>query len=199
MPIFFGTKLGMTTLTSPEGTVTPVTAVRIEPAEITQVKTSENDGYSAVQVGAFAKKEVLRGQKSSPQKYKHYLEARTDATQSFEPGAQLTAKDLEDIQLVKVTGVSKGKGFAGTIRRHNHSRGPESHGGKYIRAVGGTSGATKPGRVFPGKKMPGHMGAEKTTLKNRKVEKIDAENNVVFVRGGLPGSKNGILVLRKQS
>ncbi|MEA3304592.1 MAG: 50S ribosomal protein L3 [Patescibacteria group bacterium] len=195
MSILIGKKMGMTSLTSKEGVVTPVTAVKVEPCEVTQIKTVETDGYSAIVVGASSKKEG----KVSPQKYKRYAEYRIDDVSGFEKGSLLSAENFTEEDLLRVTGTSIGKGFAGAIKRWNFSRGPQSHGGKYTRAIGGTSGATNPGRVMPGKKMPGHMGARKTTLSRLKVCKVDSENGVLFVKGSLPGANNGTLVLRKQS
>jgi large subunit ribosomal protein L3 len=195
MSILIGKKIGMTSLTSKEGVVTPVTAVKVEPCEITQIKTMETDGYTAIVVGTFSKKEG----KKSPQKYKRHAEYRVDDVSGFEKGSLLNVENFTEEDLLRVTGTSIGKGFAGAIKRWNFSRGPQSHGGKYTRAIGGTSAATRPGRVMPGKKMPGHMGARKTTLSRLKVCKIDAENGVLFIKGSVPGANSGLLILRKQS
>ena len=190
----------MTVLVNQEGVVTPVTAVKVEPCEITQLKTTERNGYSAIQIGA-EKKRLPEGKKT-PQPYRHYAEMRfssDDEIATFQKGSLLDVSAFSLSDPVRVTGVTIGKGFAGAIRRYGFSRGRQSHGGRYTRAIGGTAMSTHPGRVLPGKRMPGHMGARQQTLRNRVICKIDAENGVLFFKGSLPGAANGLLTLRKQT
>ena len=190
-----GEKLGMTRIFAENGESIPVTVILAGPCQIIQKKTIEKDGYNAVQLGF---KEVKEKKISKPtvkhlNKYKvkpikHIREFKVDNSNKYSPGAEVK---------VDIVGISKGKGFAGAIKRHNFSGGPKSHGQKeYFRSVG-SIGATDAARVFKGQKLPGHMGTDRVTVKNLEVVKINLERNLVLVRGSVPGAKGAVLVINK--
>lgn len=201
-----GKKCGMTRIFTEEGVSIPVTVIEIKPNRVTQVKTEQVDGYSAVQIttgsrrasrvtkpqaGHFAKAGVEPGQIVS--------EFRVDAPalESYVLGAELAAADIFTAgQLVDVTGISKGKGFAGTIKRHNFTMGDATHGNSRSHRVPGSIGQRQtPGRVFKGKKMCGHMGNKQCTLQNQQIIQVDVENNILLVKGGIPGAPGGFVVV----
>lgn len=201
-----GRKCGMTRVFSEDGTSVPVTVIEVAPNRVTQVRTVENDGYSALQVttgkrrstrvtkplaGHFAKAGVEAG--------RGLWEFRLDGGQGegIEVGAELKADQFEAGQLVDVTGISKGKGFAGTIKRHNFRGQDRSHGNSVSHRVPGSIGQNQtPGRVFPGKKMAGHMGNVRRTAQNLQVVRVDAERNLLLVKGAVPGATGGDLIVR---
>jgi large subunit ribosomal protein L3 len=201
-----GRKLEMTQLFAEDGTVLPVTLIEAGPCIVTQVKTPERDGYSALQIG-FGKskpKNVNKPQKGHLDKVgKGYFETlhevRTDQISDFQTGQELSVDVFAIGEFVDVTGISKGKGFSGTIRRWNFQRGPAGHGSKNIREPGSTGNATYPGRVIKGKKMPGQKGNKRITLMGLKIVDIRPEENLLIVKGAVPGSSNGIIYIRKNN
>ncbi len=199
-----GRKLDMTQIFADDGTVYPVTLVQAGPCIITQVKTPDNDGYSALQIGFGPKKakNVNRPAKGHLDKVgKGYFEVlrevRTEDTSEYNPGDQVLADIFEIGEQVDIIGKSKGKGYAGTIKRWRFGRGPDGHGSKNVREPGSTGMATYPGRVIKGKKLPGQMGNKRKTVLNLKVVDVRPEENLLLIHGAVPGSKNGIVVIRK--
>ena len=195
-----GTKLGMTQIFDDEGNAIPITVVQAGPCFITQVKTAQTDGYSAVQVGygAVAQKVLTRPQqghlaKSGSTPLRHLREYRLDNTDEFELGQQITAERFESGQLIDVSGTSIGKGFAGYQKRHNFRRGPMAHGSKNHRLPGSTGAGTTPGRIYPGKRMAGRMGSEKVTVRKLTVVRVDVERNLILIKGAVPGKPGALL------
>lgn len=198
-----GKKLGMTRTFEEDGRSVPVTVIEAGPCVVTQVKTEATDGYSAVQIGFGAKKPKntpmpMQGhfRKAGSEPLRTVVEFRTDDGDEFKLGDTLAVDLLAEIETIDVTGTTKGRGFAGTIKRHGHHRGPDGHGSKNVRASGSIGMHTFPGRVFPGKAMPGQYGAKRETKKNLRVVAIDAERNLILVKGSVPGHKNGIVFIR---
>ena len=190
-----GKKLGMTQIVTEEGIVVPVTVVEAGPNVVTQVKTVEKDGYNAIQVGFEDAKEKSL---NKPQKghlaaanvlKKHLKEFRVDAVEEFTVGQEIKADLFAAGEKIDVTGTSKGKGFQGPIKRHGQSRGPESHGSRYHRRPGSMGACSFPGRVFKNKKLAGHMGSVKVTVQNLEVVRVDADKNLILVKGAIPGPK----------
>ncbi len=197
-------KIGMTQIFSESGILIPVTVLEAGPCVVTQKKTMEKDGYEAIQVG-FG--EIKESKVNKPSKG-HFDKAGVVATKmlkefkfenasEYELGATIKADIFEAGDKIDVSGVSKGKGFQGAIKRHNQHRGPMAHGSKYHRGVGSLSSATTPGKVKKGKKMPGHMGAENVTIQNLEVVRVDADKNLLLVKGAVPGNKGSILVIKE--
>ncbi|MDP4147273.1 MAG: 50S ribosomal protein L3 [Bacillota bacterium] len=198
-----GRKLGMTQIFDSNGKVVPVTVVEAGPCSIIQKKTVEKDGYEAIQVGYAEIKEKLVNKplkghfaKAGVVAKKFVKELRLEDTSAYEVGAEIKADIFEAGEKVDVSGVSKGKGFQGTIKRWNGHRGPMSHGSKFHRAVGSMGASSDPSRTFKNKKMPGHMGHENTTVLNLEVVKILPEKNVILIKGGIPGPNKGFVVIR---
>lgn len=198
-----GTKLGMTQVFDDQGRAIPVTVVQAGPCTVTQVKSTDTDGYAAVQVGygdvaekALSRPELGHLNKSGATPVRHLREYRLDDVSSFELGQQVTVDAFEVGQLVDVTGTSIGKGFAGYQKRHNFSRGPMSHGSKNHRAPGSIGAGTTPGRIYPGKKMAGHMGAEKVTVRKLAVVRVDSDRNLLLIKGAVPGKAGTFLDIR---
>ena len=196
-------KIGMTQIFGETGNLIPVTVVEAGPCVVIQKKTVENDGYSAIQVGFVDRKEkhVTKPEKGHFEKAgvapKKYLkEFRLENADSFEVGAEIKADTFAAGDKVDVSGVSKGKGYQGAIKRHGQSRGPMAHGSKYHRGLGSLSSGTTPGKVKKGKKMPGHMGAVKVTVENLEVVRADADKNLILIKGAVPGPKGSILVIK---
>lgn len=199
-----GKKIGMTQVFNESGIVTPVTVVEVNPMTIVQVKTVETDGYNAVQVatGEVKEKHVNNPKKGHFDKagvaYKKTLkEFRVEDASKFEVGQEITLDIFEDGQKIDVVGTSKGKGTAGTIKRHNQSRGPETHGSKYHRGPGSIGAASYPARVIKGMPMAGRMGNEQVTVQNLEIVKVDKERGLLLVKGAVPGPKGGQLVVKK--
>lgn len=195
-----GTKLGMTQIFDEEGNAVPVTVIQAGPCVVTQVKTAQTDGYTAVQIGyasvaekALTKPELGHLAKAGAAPVRHLKEYRVEQTDEFELGQSLTAERFEPGQLVDVTGTSIGKGFSGNQKRHNFRRGPMSHGSKNHRLPGSIGPGTTPGRVYPGKKMAGQLGSKQVTTRKLQVVKIDSENNLLVVKGAIPGKPGGVL------
>ena len=198
-----GKKLGMTQIFTEEGIVVPVTVVEAGPNVVTQVKTVEKDGYNAIQVGFEDAKEKSL---NKPQKghlaaanvlKKHLKEFRVDAVEEFTVGQEIKADLFAAGEKIDVTGTSKGKGFQGTIKRHGQSRGPESHGSRYHRRPGSMGACSFPGRVFKNKKLAGHMGSVKVTVQNLEVVRVDADKNLILVKGAIPGPKGSMVTIKE--
>ena len=198
-----GKKLGMTQIFTEEGIVVPVTVVEAGPNVVTQVKTVEKDGYNAIQVGFEDAKEKSL---NKPQKghlaaanvlKKHLKEFRVDAVEEFTVGQEIKADLFAAGEKIDVTGTSKGKGFQGPIKRHGQSRGPESHGSRYHRRPGSMGACSFPGRVFKNKKLAGHMGSVKVTVQNLEVVKVDADKNLILVKGAIPGAKGSVVTIKE--
>lgn len=197
-------KIGMTQIFLENGTLIPVTVLEAGPCFVTQKKTIENDGYEALQVGfGFVKEKhinkPLKGHfdKANVEIKKVLKEFKFENCNEFEVGSEIKADIFTVGDKVDVSGVSKGKGFQGAIKRHNQHRGPMSHGSKYHRGVGSLSSATTPGRVKKGKKMPGHMGAENVTIQNLEIVRVDAEKNLLLIKGAIPGNKGSVIVVKE--
>ena len=198
-----GKKLGMTQIFTEEGIVVPVTVVEAGPNVVTQVKTVEKDGYNAIQVGFEDAKEKSL---NKPQKghlaaanvlKKHLKEFRVNAVEEFTVGQEIKADLFAAGEKIDVTGTSKGKGFQGPIKRHGQSRGPESHGSRYHRRPGSMGACSFPGRVFKNKKLAGHMGSVKVTVQNLEVVKVDADKNLILVKGAIPGPKGSMVTIKE--
>jgi large subunit ribosomal protein L3 len=199
-----GRKLNMTQLFAEDGNAVPVTVVQAGPCFITQVKTPERDGYSAVQLGFGSRKakNVNKPTKGHMDKIgKGYFEilreVLTDAAADHEPGEEIAADVFEIGERIDVIGTSKGKGFAGTIKRWGFQRGPAGHGSKNIREPGSTGNATFPGRVIKGKRMPGQKGNKRVTALGLKIIDVRPEDNLIIIKGAVPGAKNGLVLIRK--
>ncbi len=195
-----GTKVGMTQIFDEAGVAIPVTVVQAGPCTVTQVKTKQTDGYAAIQVGygaikekAINKPEMGHLAKAGAGPLRHLHEYRLADPSEFELGQQLTVDRFEAGQTVDVVGTSIGRGFAGYQKRHNFKRGPMAHGSKNHRLPGSTGAGTTPGRVFPGKRMAGQLGDARVTIRKLTVVRVDAERNLILIKGALPG-KPGALV-----
>ena len=199
-----GKKLGMSQLFSPDGEVTPVTVIQVGPCTVTQIKSVDSDGYNAVQLGFGERKpqrtkKPLLGhfKKSGKGPFAVVREVRVDDVGEFELGQEVSADIFQVGELVQVVGRSKGKGFAGTIKRWNFSRGPMSHGGMNKRAPGSVGCSATPARVIKGRKMPGQMGNRKATVKGLMVVDVRPEENIILIRGAVPGGRNGVVFIKK--
>ncbi len=199
----FGTKVGMTQVFDDEGRAIPVTVVQADPCTVTQIKTSETDGYTAVQIGykqvsekALTKPELGHLKKSGADPLRHLREYRLDDAASYELGQTLGVGLFESGQLVDVCGTSIGRGFAGYQKRHNFRRGPMAHGSKNHRLPGSTGAGTTPGRIYPGKRMAGRMGGERVTIRKLTVVQVDAERNLLLIRGAVPGKPGSLLSIQ---
>ncbi len=197
-----GRKLGMTQIFLENGDVVPVTVIEAKPNVVLQKKTMETDGYEAIQIGVEDKKEnrATKPEKGHAEKAgttpKRYVrEIRGVNLDEYEVGQEIKVDVFNEGEKVDVTGISKGKGFQGAIKRHNQSRGPMSHGSRYHRGPG-SMGPVDPGHVFKGKKLPGRMGGKRTTLQNLEIVKIDAERNLILIKGNVPGPKKGYVTIR---
>lgn len=199
MKALLGTKIGMTQIIGEDGVVTPVTLIQAGPVTVTQVKSVETDGYNAVQVaygaGKNLSKAVAGHVKPAGVTPKEIREFRVDDLGEVKVGDAWDVTEFELGDIVDATGISKGKGFAGTIKRHNFKRHRKTHGGKGNTRKVGSIGSMYPQKIFKGKRMPGCMGAEQVTVKNLKVAYISAEDNLIGVKGAVPGPKKGLIVL----
>ena len=198
------TKVGMTQIFGEDGSLTPVTVLQAGPCVVTQVKTAENDGYSAVQVGFVDKREKLvnKCQKGHFDKagvsYKRYVrELKLDNAEEYALGAEIKADAFAAGDKIDATAISKGKGFQGAIKRHGLQRGPMAHGSKYHRHAGSNGACSDPSKVFKGKKMAGHMGSRRITIQNLEVVRVDADANLILVKGSVPGPKKSLVTLRE--
>ena len=215
------TKVGMTQIFNEDGVLTPVTVLQAGPCVVTQVKTVENDGYEAIQVGYGEKKEKVTTKDVSGKKVirnphgagkaevGHFKKANTtpkqfvrefrveNASEYVAGESVIKAEIFAEGDKIDVTAKSKGKGFAGGIKRHGLHTGPKTHGSKYHRHAGSNGACSDPGKVFKGKKMAGHMGAERVTVQNLEIVKIDAENDVILVKGSVPGPKKSLVMIKE--
>ena len=198
-----GTKVGMTQLFNEDGTVTPVTVVEAGPCYVMRKKTVETDGYKAICVGYGAIREKLVNQpdmgqfkKAGIEPQRHIREFRLDDIDSYEIGQQIKADVFAAGDIIDVIGTSKGHGYTGPIKRWNLGRGPMTHGSKYHRGLGSMGAGTSPGHVFKNKKMAGHWGNERITIQNLEVVRVDAERNMILIKGSVPGVAGSLLVIR---
>ena len=198
------TKVGMTQIFNEDGVLTPVTVLQAGPCVVTQVKTVENDGYSAIQVGFGDIREKLVNKpkkghfaKAGVSAKRFVKEFRFEDAESYTLGQEIKADIFAAGDKIDATAKSKGKGFQGAIKRHGQSRGPMAHGSKYHRHAGSNGSVTTPGRVFKGKHMPGHMGAVKVTVQNLEVVRVDADQNLILVKGSVPGPKKSLVMLKE--
>ena len=214
------TKVGMTQIFNEDGVLVPVTVLQAGPCVVTQVKTVENDGYSAVQVGfvdkkdktinkdASGKKEIIHEHGTTKAMQGHFKKAGTTSkryvrefrfenAEEYTLGAEIKADIFAEGDKIDVTAISKGKGFESAIRKYGQSRGPMGHGSKFHRHAGSNGTSATPSRVLPGKRMPGHMGAVKVTTQNLTIVKVDAENNLLLVKGAVPGPKKALVTVRE--
>ena len=198
------TKVGMTQIFDENGLLIPVTVLQAGPCVVTQVKNADKDGYEAVQVGFGDTREVLvnkprKGvfEKAGTSVKKYLKEFKFDNAAEYSVGQEIKADIFAAGDIIDVSGISKGKGYQGAIKRHGLSRGPMGHGSKYHRHAGSNGPATTPGRVFKGKHMPGHMGSVKVTIQNLEVVRVDLENNMLLVKGAVPGAKKSLIVVKE--
>ena len=214
------TKVGMTQIFNEEGVLTPVTVLQAGPCVVTQVKTVENDGYSAVQVGYVDKAEkVINKDKAGKKEIAHrhgvtkaekghfdkagvsgkrfVKEFKFDNAEEYTLAQEIKADIFEAGDKIDATAISKGKGFQGAIKRHNQSRGPMTHGSKFHRHAGSNGSASDPSKVFKGKKMPGHMGSKQITIQNLEIVRVDAEKNLLLVKGAVPGPKKSLVTIKE--
>jgi large subunit ribosomal protein L3 len=200
-----GLKLGMSQIFAEDGSIVPVTVVKAGPCTITQIKTSERDGYTSLQIGFGTRKpkNVTRPMKGHLDKagkgyFRVLREVRVDDVTDYELGQEITSEEVFQVgERVDIIGKSKGKGFAGTIKRWGFHRGPTAHGSKNIREPGSTGNATYPGRVIKGRKLPGQKGNKNVTTLNLKIVDMRPEENLLLLQGAVPGASNGILYIRK--
>ena len=214
------TKVGMTQIFNEDGSLIPVTVLQAGPCVVTQIKTEENDGYKAAQVGFVDKKDkiinrdkggkkevihrhgtnkALKGhfEKAGVSSKRFLREFKFENSEEYTLGSEIKADIFEAGDKVDASAISKGKGFQGAIKRHGQHRGPMAHGSKFHRHQGSNGSATTPGRVFKGKGMPGHMGCVKVTVQNLEVVRVDAEKNLILVKGSVPGSKKALVTLKE--
>ena len=214
------TKVGMTQIFTEDGALVPVTVLQAGPCVVTQVKTAENDGYSAVQVGFVDKKERIvnkdkNGKKEIVHRHgvnkalkghfdkagvscKRYVrEFKLDNAEEYTLGSEIKADVFAAGDKIDASAISKGKGFQGAIKRHGQHRGPMAHGSKFHRHQGSNGACSSPSRVFKGKGMPGHMGCVKVTVQNLEVVRVDAENNLLLVKGAVPGPKKALVTVKE--
>ena len=197
-----GRKIGMTQVFTKSGKLIPVTVVSVEPNVVTQIKTKETDGYEAIQLGFDTKREKLatkasagHAAKANTTPKRFYREIKGVDLSSYSLGQEVKVDLFTPGEVVDVTGTTKGKGFQGVIKRHNQSRGPMGHGSHYHRRPG-SMGTMRPMRVFKGKKLPGHMGVLTVTIQNLEVVAVDMENNVILIKGNVPGAKNSLVIIK---
>ena len=198
------TKVGMTQIFNEDGVLTPVTVLQAGPCVVTQVKTVDNDGYSAVQVGFGDIREKLVNKpmkghfaKAGVAPKRFVREFKLEDAESYTVGQEIKADVFAAGDKIDATAKSKGKGFQGAIKRHGQSRGPSAHGSKYHRHAGSNGMASDPSKVFKGKKMPGQMGAERVTIQNLEIVKVDADQNIILVKGAVPGPKKSLVMLKE--
>ena len=197
-----GRKIGMTQVFTKSGKLIPVTVVEVEPNVVTQIKTKENDGYEAIQLGFDTKREQLAtkasvgiANKANTTPKRFFREIRGVDVSKYSLGQEVKVDIFAEGEMVDVTGTTKGKGFQGVIKRHGQSRGPMGHGSHYHRGPG-SMGTMRPMRVFKGKKLPGHMGTLTVTIQNLEIVMVDVENNCILVKGNVPGPKKGLVVIK---
>jgi large subunit ribosomal protein L3 len=204
--MLIGKKIGMTQIFEESGKVVPVSVIEAGPCPIVQVKTTAREGYTAIQIGfdevkesRMSKPENGHFKKANVTPRRILREIRVDDASSFKVGDTLDVKLFEGSKIVHVTGTSKGRGFAGTIKRYHFQRGRKTHGNKNYREPGSVGASAFPSRIFPGKRLPGRMGGVQRTTRNLTLVQIDAENNLLFIKGSIPGANNGIVFVRTES
>ena len=197
-----GKKVGMTQVFTKEGVLIPVTVISVEPNVVTQIKTVEKEGYNAIQLGfgtvsekRSSKPKMGHTKKAGTEPKRFLREIRGVDVENYTLGQVLNASVFEEGEIVDVTGTSKGKGFQGVIKRHNQSRGPMGHGSQYHRGVG-SLGTMRPMHVLKGKKLPGQMGNVKSTVQNLEIIAVDLENNIILIKGNVPGPKKGLVLIK---
>jgi large subunit ribosomal protein L3 len=202
MPAILGKKIGMTRIFTEDGEAVPVTVIEAGPCRVTAVRVDDTDGYSAIQLayGATKESKLTKAEighlaKADVGPMKHLVEFR-DLDRASEVGDEVTVGEFEEGQKVKVSATAIGKGFQGTVKRHNFGRGPVSHGSHNVRAPGSIGASADPARVFKGQKMPGRMGGKRVTQKGLEIFRVDSERNLLMVRGAVPGPKNGTVEVR---
>ena len=200
----YGTKVGMTQIFDEKGVAIPVTAIEVKPLTVVGKKTADKDGYNAIVVsfGEIKEKNANKPHKgvfakAGVEVQKYLREIKVENVDDYEIGSKITVDTFTTEDSVDVQGTSKGKGFQGVIKRHGQHRGPMGHGSMYHRRPGSMGSTTTPGRVFKGKKLPGHMGSKTSTILNLNVVKVDADKNVILVKGSIPGAKKSIVRVRK--
>ena len=198
------TKVGMTQIFNEDGVLTPVTVLQAGPCVVTQVKTVENDGYAAVQVGFGEKREKLVNKpmqghfkKAGVTNKRFVKEFKFDNAEEYALAQEIKVDIFAAGDKIDATAISKGKGFQGAIKRHNQHRGPMAHGSKFHRHQGSNGACSDPRKVFKGKKMPGHMGSKKITIQNLEVVRVDAEKNLLLVKGAVPGPKKSLVTIKE--
>ena len=198
------TKVGMTQIFNDDGMLIPVTVLQAGPCTVTQIKTEENDGYAAVQVGYGDIREKLVNKpvkghfaKAGVAVKRFLKEFRFENAAEYQVGQEIKADIFAEGDHVDATAISKGQGYQGAIKRHGQSRGPLTHGSKYHRHAGSNGAASDPSRVFPGKKMPGQMGHVQVTVQNLEIVRVDAENNLLLVKGAVPGPKKSLVTIKE--
>ena len=214
------TKVGMTQIFNPDGVLVPVTVLQAGPCYVTQIKTEENDGYSAVQIGFVDKKDKVVNKDANGKKeirYRHgankpekghfdkagvsskrfVREFKFENAADYKLADEIKADIFAEGDKIDATAISKGKGFQGAIKRHGQHRGPMTHGSKFHRHQGSNGACSSPSRVFEGKGMPGHMGCEKVTVQNLEVVRVDAENNLLLIKGSVPGPKKSLVTIKE--
>ena len=203
MALLIGRKIGMTQLFNESGVVTPVTVIEAGPCSIVQVKTPEKEGYSAIQIGFIDAKESrttspMAGhfKRAGVKSQRILREVRVDDASEYEVGGAIDVNVFEGVDKVHVTGMSKGHGFTGVVKRHHFKIGRRTHGNKSHREPGSVGQCATPARIFKGKRMPGRMGGVTRTVKNLSVVQVDAENNLIFIKGAVPGANNGVVFVR---
>lgn len=196
-----GRKVGMTQVFLPDGTMVGVSVVQIAPNTVTRIRTADRDGYTAVQIGAGERKKLTKpvaGQLKDLPRVRDIREFRLDDVDGYSVGQELKVGEIfTEGELVDVTGISKGQGFAGTVKRHNFSRGPKTHGSDNYRKPGSIGPGTTPGRVYKGLRMGGHMGSDRVTIKKLRVVRVDADRNLILVRGSVPGAPGALTFVKK--
>ena len=198
-----GEKLGMTQVYDEQGLCIPVTVIKVDPLTVTQVKTVETDGYNAIQVGVVSAKEkhltkaqIGHFKKNNLENFRHLQEFRVDNPADYQVGQKIDLSVLNEISKVDVSGKSIGKGFQGTVKRHNFSRGPMGHGSKNHREPGSIGAGTTPGRIYKGKRMAGNMGNEKVTVSKLSIVKIVSDKNLLLVKGSVPGPEGKLVTIK---
>ncbi len=198
-----GEKLGMTQVYDEQGLCIPVTVIKVDPLTVTQVKTVETDGYNAIQVGVVPAKEkhltkaqIGHFKKNNLENFRHLQEFRVDNPADYQVGQKIDLSVLNEISKVDVSGKSIGKGFQGTVKRHNFSRGPMGHGSKNHREPGSIGAGTTPGRIYKGKRMAGNMGNEKVTVSKLSIVKIVSDKNLLLVKGSVPGPEGKLVTVK---
>ena len=199
-----GKKIGMTRIFNEEGQAVPVTVIEAGPCNVLQLKTSEKDGYSSIQIGYGKKKEAKTNKpalghlkKAGVQPPSFIKEIKISADEEFQPGQEIKVDIFEPGEFVDITGISIGKGFQGGMKRWNHSGGPKTHGSMSHRRPGSIGTSASPARVLRGKHMPGHMGSEIKTIQNLRIVKVDADNNLIMVKGAVTGKPNSYLIIKQ--